>query len=204
MNANTVLASGESALLRSRGGATFYDVLGVPRTASDKVIRAAFRKAAKALHPDVNGEDTQAEKHLRHVIAAYQLLRSPQQRAIYNQLLATNERTLRNWGHLRIRQAVAATTVAALVTACIVTIAVWLTSEPPSTRYVAEDNVTNSTLQTQAAVDTISDESRAETKLPSQNGTDDTIGKGPARRFCSPERRADHQGGFGSRQHLFH
>src|SRR5262245_36471898 len=64
-----------------RGGAleptktrTPYDVLGVPRNASDKTIRAAFRKTAKVLHPDLNAGDPAVEQRLRQVIAAYEIL----------------------------------------------------------------------------------------------------------------------------------
>jgi curved DNA-binding protein CbpA len=166
-------------VLRSPHGATFYDVLGVPRNANDEVIRAAFRKAAKALHPDVNGGDPQAEKRLRHVIAAHQLLRSPQQRVIYDQLLAANEQTLRNLGLARNRRFVAAPTVAALVTASIVTVAVWQSSKPPSTPYMAGGNILGSALQTHGAGGNIGDElpttAHREAKLLSENGIDDTI-----------------------------
>jgi len=181
-------------LLRSPHGPTFYDVLGVPRNASDEVIRAAFRKAAKALHPDVNGGDTQAEKRLRNVIAAYQLLRSPQQRAIYDQLLAGKERTLRTSGHARNRRSVAAPTVAALVTASIVTVAVWQSFEPLSTPYIAGGNIPDSTLRTHGAGGNIGDElpitPRGEAKLLSENGIDDTIDESAPEDLVPPSEKA--------------
>jgi hypothetical protein len=107
------------------------------------------------------------------------LLRSPQQRAIYDQLLAGKERTLRTSGHARNRRSVAAPTVAALVTASIVTFAVWLSSEPPSTPYIAGGNIRDNALQTHGAGDNIGDElpttAHPEAKLLSESGIDDTI-----------------------------
>jgi len=108
----------------------------VPPDATDEVIRAAFRVAAKALHPDVNGGDAEAQKRLREVIAAYQLLRSPQKRAIYDQLLAANEQTLTKQSPERDRLSIAAAAVAALVSASIVTVAVRFSSEPPTTSFM--------------------------------------------------------------------
>jgi Tfp pilus assembly protein PilF len=63
---------------------THYDVLGVPRQADDEAIRAAFRKAAKTYHPDLNVGDPAAEQHVKQIIAAYEVLRNPKQRAAYD------------------------------------------------------------------------------------------------------------------------
>jgi DnaJ domain len=67
---------------------TPYEILGVPRNASDEAIRMAFRRAAKAIHPDINAGDPEAEQQLRQIIAAYEILKTPQQRAMYDQDLA--------------------------------------------------------------------------------------------------------------------
>ena len=134
--ARTQAESESQTLLGSPHGGTYYDVLGVPPDATDEVIRAAFRVAAKALHPDVNGGDAEAQKRLREVIAAYQLLRSPQKRAIYDQLLAANEQTLTKQSPERDRLSIAAAAVAALVSASIVTVAVRISSKPLTTSYV--------------------------------------------------------------------
>src|SRR5438105_1721877 len=40
----------------------YYEVLGVPRTATAKEIKSAFRKLARKYHPDVNSGDASAEK----------------------------------------------------------------------------------------------------------------------------------------------
>ena len=45
----------------------FYDVLGVPRSASQKDISAAFRKLARKHHPDLNAGDKQAEARFKEI-----------------------------------------------------------------------------------------------------------------------------------------
>jgi molecular chaperone DnaJ len=62
-----------------------YDVLGVPRSASDDDIKKAYRKLAKELHPDRNRDDTTLEAKFKEVNAAYEVLRDPEKRAAYNQ-----------------------------------------------------------------------------------------------------------------------
>lgn len=51
-----------------------YEVLGVPRSASDDQIRNAYRGLAKKLHPDKNPGDKNAESQFREVQAAYEIL----------------------------------------------------------------------------------------------------------------------------------
>ena len=75
---------------------TPYDVLGVPRKAGDEAIRAAFCKAAKANHPDLNAGDPAKEQKLKQVIAAYGVLKDAQQRALYDQALADYEQDVRS------------------------------------------------------------------------------------------------------------
>src|SRR5262245_30132227 len=103
---------------------TLYDVLGVPRSATDEAIRIAFRRAAKACHPDLNAGDPAAEQQFRQIISAYEILKTPQQRALYDQHLAAND------GHQSgARGAVwrfAQSTVAGLLSGSIVALAVWL------------------------------------------------------------------------------
>ena len=50
-----------------------YEVLGVPRDASDAVIKRAFRKLAQQWHPDVN-KDPEAEARFKEASEAYQIL----------------------------------------------------------------------------------------------------------------------------------
>src|SRR5205807_5265313 len=51
----------------------YYDVLGVPRTASQKDIGAAFRKLARKHHPDLNAGDKQAELRFKEISEAHEV-----------------------------------------------------------------------------------------------------------------------------------
>src|SRR5215510_16410563 len=77
---------------------TLFEILGVPRNATDEAVRTAFRKAAKAHHPDLNLGDPAAEPQLRQIIAAYHALKTAQQRAVYNEYLAKEEQYWRSIG----------------------------------------------------------------------------------------------------------
>ena len=63
----------------------YYDVLGVPRTASKKEISAAFRKQARQYHPDVNPGDTAAEQRFKEASEAHEVLSDPEKRKLYDQ-----------------------------------------------------------------------------------------------------------------------
>lgn len=66
---------------------TLYAVLGVPATATDAEIRAAYRRLARTWHPDVCHEPDAAEQFKR-INHAYELLRDPTKRAKYDAGLA--------------------------------------------------------------------------------------------------------------------
>ena len=61
----------------------FYEVLGVPRAASDAEIKRAYRKLAQQWHPDVNKEDA-ADSRFKEINEAYQILSDPQRRQAYD------------------------------------------------------------------------------------------------------------------------
>src|SRR5918911_5577805 len=61
-----------------------YDVLGVARTASPAEIKKAFRKAAKAHHPDRNADDPKAKDRFAEVNAAYEILGDETKRAQFD------------------------------------------------------------------------------------------------------------------------
>jgi molecular chaperone DnaJ len=61
----------------------FYELLGVPRTASDAEIKKAYRKLAMDYHPDRN-VSPDAEAKFKEMAEAYEVLRDPQKRAAYD------------------------------------------------------------------------------------------------------------------------
>ncbi len=61
-----------------------YEVLDVPRDASEQQIKKAFRRLATELHPDVNPEDPQAEERFKEAAGAYEILSDSERRATYD------------------------------------------------------------------------------------------------------------------------
>ncbi len=54
-----------------------YDVLGVPRTATEDEIKRAYRTIAKECHPDLNPGDAEKESRLKEASSAYESLTKP-------------------------------------------------------------------------------------------------------------------------------
>ncbi len=61
-----------------------YDVLGVSRSASESEIKKAYRKLAKAYHPDTNADDPKAKERFAEATSAYDLLNDTEKRAQYD------------------------------------------------------------------------------------------------------------------------
>jgi len=66
----------------------YYTVLGVPRTATEKDIKSAYRKLARKHHPDVNPGDKKSESLFKEIGEAYSVLSDSEKRKKYDR-----------WGH---------------------------------------------------------------------------------------------------------
>ena len=64
----------------------YYATLGVPKTASEKEVKQAFRKMARKHHPDVNPGDKAAESRFKEINEAYEVIGDPEKRKKYDEL----------------------------------------------------------------------------------------------------------------------
>ena len=64
----------------------YYEVLGVPRTASEDEIKKSFRKLARQYHPDVAKTKKGAEEKFKEINEAYEVLSDPAKRKKYDEL----------------------------------------------------------------------------------------------------------------------
>ncbi|MDP2179947.1 DnaJ C-terminal domain-containing protein [Methylicorpusculum sp.] len=63
----------------------YYQIMGVPRSASQEEIKRAYRKLARKYHPDVSKEKN-AEAKFKELGEAYEVLKDPEKRAAYDKL----------------------------------------------------------------------------------------------------------------------
>lgn len=61
----------------------YYELLGIPRTATEAEIKKAFRGLARELHPDVS-DDPNAEERFKEVVEAYEVLSNSERRQLYD------------------------------------------------------------------------------------------------------------------------
>src|SRR5271157_2208362 len=66
-------------------GRDYYQTLGIKREASAEEIRKAYRKLARKHHPDLNPGDKVAEERFKEVQEAYDILKEPKKKKMYDQ-----------------------------------------------------------------------------------------------------------------------
>ncbi|KAL3797770.1 hypothetical protein ACHAWO_000387 [Cyclotella atomus] len=72
--------------------ATYYDLLNIPRNADQSAIRKAYLRASLACHPDKNpGNEAEAKAKFIEIGEAYNVLKDPTSRAIYDRELAAGK-----------------------------------------------------------------------------------------------------------------
>ncbi len=70
----------------------YYKILKVSQTATNAEIKSAYRRLARELHPDVNGDDSQkATRDFALVVKAYEILSDAQERAFFDRQLRKNQ-----------------------------------------------------------------------------------------------------------------
>jgi len=62
----------------------FYEIMGIPRSASGDDIKKAYRKLAQELHPDKNPDNPEAEERFKEIGEAYSVLSDPGKRQMYD------------------------------------------------------------------------------------------------------------------------
>jgi molecular chaperone DnaJ len=63
----------------------YYEILGVPRNASQEEIKRAFRHLARKYHPDVNPGNKEVEEKFKEINEAFEVLSDPEKRSAYDQ-----------------------------------------------------------------------------------------------------------------------
>src|SRR4051812_38029480 len=64
----------------------YYDILGVPRSATPEQIKKEYRNLSRKYHPDVNPGDKSGEEKFKELNEAYDVLSDPEKRKKYDQL----------------------------------------------------------------------------------------------------------------------
>ena len=73
-------------------GRSYYDILGVSRTADAREIKKAYRKLARENHPDHHPDDPAAEERFKTIGKAYEILGDAEKRKLYDEFGEDAER----------------------------------------------------------------------------------------------------------------
>ena len=76
----------------TRKNKNFYDILGVPKSASKEDIKSKYRQLAKKHHPDMNKNDKNAANKFREITEAYEVLEDDKKRSQYDQFGVVDDR----------------------------------------------------------------------------------------------------------------
>jgi len=84
----------------------YYEILGVPRNASQEEIKRAYRRLAKKYHPDAyKGDKKEAERRFREIAEAYEVLSDPEKRAQYDRFGHAGPEQAFDFGPMDFRRA---------------------------------------------------------------------------------------------------
>ena len=63
----------------------FYEILGVPKNASQEEIKKAYRKLARKWHPDINPGNKDSEQKFKEISSAYECIKNDEKRKLYDE-----------------------------------------------------------------------------------------------------------------------
>ena len=126
---------------------TLYDLLGALPSDDAEGLRTAFRKAAKATHPDINPDNPDAALRFRELVRAYDILTDAEQRETYDELLAIAlqpEPATKAVRTYEVIGKVASNTMAATVISAVLVggyVVFGMFSKPPGAAEIAPDRI---------------------------------------------------------------